>query len=125
QTMDLLETVCFHGSFSFKYSDRPNTRSADFADKVAEEVKGERLQRFQSRQDQISLERNREFLGQSVEVMVEQRSDSGIQGRTGSNHIVHFSGPAPLQPGDLAMITINHAGKHSLRGELKASSSQN
>ena len=123
QTMDLLETVRFHGSFSFKYSDRPNTRSAEFEDKVDEQVKGERLQRFQQRQDQISLERNRDFLGQTVKVMVEKVTPDSIQARTGSNHIVHFD--APLQgrqinftPGDILMVTINHAGKHSLNGEI-------
>uniref|UniRef100_UPI004057B18A tRNA (N6-isopentenyl adenosine(37)-C2)-methylthiotransferase MiaB n=1 Tax=Candidatus Electronema sp. TaxID=2698783 RepID=UPI004057B18A len=120
QTMSLLETVRFHGSFSFKYSDRPNTRSAAFPDKVDEQVKSERLERFQARQDEISLERNRDFLGRSIEVMVEGRSESGVQGRTGSNHIVHFAGPDDLQPGDLVMVTINHAGQHSLKGELTA-----
>ncbi|WP_417909216.1 tRNA (N6-isopentenyl adenosine(37)-C2)-methylthiotransferase MiaB [Candidatus Electronema sp. PJ] len=118
QTMNLLETVRFHGSFSFKYSDRPNTRSAAFPDKVDEQVKGERLEQFQARQDEISLERNREFLGKSVEVMVEGHSESGVQGRSGSNHIVHFAGQEQLQPGDLVMVTINHAGQHSLKGEL-------
>ncbi|MGX9728645.1 MAG: tRNA (N6-isopentenyl adenosine(37)-C2)-methylthiotransferase MiaB [Candidatus Electronema sp. VV] len=118
QTMSLLETVRFHGSFSFKYSDRPNTRSAAFPDKVDEQIKSERLERFQARQDEISLERNREFIGGSVEVMVEGRNESGVQGRTGSNHIVHFAGPDDLQPGDLVMVTINHAGQHSLKGEL-------
>jgi len=117
QTMSLLETVRFHGSFSFKYSDRPNTRSASFPDKVDEQVKSARLERFQARQDEISLERNREFLGRTVEVMAEGRSESGVQGRTGSNHIVHFAGPDDLQPGDLVMVTINHAGQHSLKGE--------
>ncbi|WP_417913248.1 tRNA (N6-isopentenyl adenosine(37)-C2)-methylthiotransferase MiaB, partial [Candidatus Electronema sp. TJ] len=105
QTMSLLETVRFHGSFSFKYSDRPGTRSADFPDKVDEQVKSQRLERFQARQDEISLERNQEFLGKSVEVMVEGRSESGVQGRTGSNHIVHFTGPDALQPGDIIMVT--------------------
>lgn len=120
QTMDLLETVRFHGSFSFKYSDRPNTRSADFEEKVDEQVKGERLQRFQKRQDQISLERNREFLGRTVEVIVENNSATGIQARTKTNHIVHFMA-SPVNhftPGDIVMVTINHAGKHSLNGEL-------
>jgi len=120
QTMSLLETVRFHGSFSFKYSDRPNTRSAAFPDKVDEQIKSERLERFQARQDEISLERNREFLGKSVEVMVEGRGESGVQGRTGSNHIVHFAGPDSLQPGDVVMVTINHAGQHSLKGEIAA-----
>ncbi|MCI5223049.1 MAG: tRNA (N6-isopentenyl adenosine(37)-C2)-methylthiotransferase MiaB [Candidatus Electrothrix sp. AR4] len=118
QTMDLLETVRFHGSFSFKYSDRPHTRSANFADKVDEQVKGERLQRFQNRQDEISLERNREFLDQSVEVMVEKNSASGIQARTGTNHIVHFTGSKDHLPGDLVWVNVVHAGKHSLNGEL-------
>ena len=118
--MDLLETVRFHGSFSFKYSDRPNTRSADFTDKVEEQVKGERLQRFQKRQDQISLQRNRDFIGQTVEVMVESLKPDSVQSRTGSNHIVHFT-PAQVHrftPGDIAMVTIVHAGKHSLNGDL-------
>ncbi len=116
-TMDMLETVRFHGSFSFKYSDRPNTRSADFADKVTEEVKGERLQRFQRRQNAISLERNQEFLGRTVEVMVESRTASGMEGRTGSNHIVHFNSSEELCPGDIAQVIISHAGQHSLRGQ--------
>ena len=120
QTMDLLETVRFHGSFSFKYSDRPNTRSADFGEKVDEQVKGERLQRFQKRQDQISLEHNREFLGRTVEVMVENSTAAGVKARTGTNHIVHFMA-SPVNrftPGDIAMVTINHAGKHSLNGDV-------
>lgn len=121
-TMDLLETIRFHGSFSFKYSDRPNTRSADFTDKVDDHVKGERLQRFQKRQDQISLQRNRDFIGQTVEVMVESLKPESVQSRTGSNHIVHFT-PAQVHrftPGNIAMVTIVHAGKHSLNGELAA-----
>ncbi|MGB5685298.1 MAG: tRNA (N6-isopentenyl adenosine(37)-C2)-methylthiotransferase MiaB, partial [Candidatus Electrothrix sp.] len=117
QTMDLLETVRFHGSYSFKYSDRPHTRSADFSDKVDEEVKGERLQRFQRRQDTISLERNQEFLGKTVEVMVESCSPSKAQGRTGTNHIVHFTSPVNRLPGDLVLVTVTHAGEHSLQGE--------
>ncbi|MDU9048426.1 MAG: tRNA (N6-isopentenyl adenosine(37)-C2)-methylthiotransferase MiaB [Candidatus Electrothrix sp. Rat3] len=123
QTMDLLETVRFHGSFSFKYSDRPHTRSTDFSDKVDEEVKGERLQRFQNRQDAISLERNQEFLDKTVEVMVESWSPSRAQGRTGTNHIVHFTSPTDLLPGDLALLTITHAGQHSLKGDVLVKSS--
>ena len=118
QTMELLETVRFHGSFSFKYSDRPNTRSALFSDKVDESIKGERLQRFQQRQDQISLEKNREYLGRTLEVMVEESNSSKIKARTGSNHIVHFEATTAYSPGDLVRVSIIHAGKHSLNGRL-------
>jgi tRNA-2-methylthio-N6-dimethylallyladenosine synthase len=118
QTMDLLETVRFHGSFSFKYSDRPHTRSAEFTDKVEEQVKGERLQRFQSRQDAISLERNQEMVGKTVKVMIESNISSGTQGRTGTNHIIHCTSSSDLRPGDLAFVKLTHAGQHSLKGEF-------
>jgi tRNA-2-methylthio-N6-dimethylallyladenosine synthase len=118
QTMDLLDTVRFHGSFSFKYSDRPNTRSAEFENKVDEQLKGERLQRFQKRQDQISLERNKEFVGKTVEVMVERVVDTAVQSRTGTNHIVHFESTTHCRPGDRVHVLIDHAGKHSLNGRI-------
>ena len=117
KTVDLLKTVQYHGSFSFKYSDRPFTRSADFPDKVPEKVKSERLRIFQNLQDDISLARNKEYLGRKVEVMVEANTAEAYKGRTSTNHIVHFPHPeAALSPGDLVLVTINHAGKHSLKG---------
>ncbi len=118
KTMDLLEEVRFHGSFSFKYSDRPGTRSADFPEKVPEEVKSERLHRFQSRQDQISLERNQEYLGSVQPVMIETCTEQGLKGRTPTNHIVHcpaFNGCQSYAPGDTLDLFIAHAGKHSLQ----------
>jgi len=118
QTMELLETVRFHGSFSFKYSDRPNVRSAEFSEKVAEKTKTERLARFQARQDQISLERNQEMVGSVQEVMIEHIHDQGVQARTGSNHIVHLAPLQKLRPGDLVQVTITKAGRHSLQGRI-------
>lgn len=117
-TMDLLETVRFHGSFSFKYSDRPNTRSAVYGDKVEEGVKSRRLRQFQQRQDQISLEHNKSYIGKTVKAMVESNTAQQVKGRTSSNHIVHFTSPAPLQPGDTVAVAIHHAGKHSLKATL-------
>jgi len=118
-TMDLLNQVRFHGSFSFKYSDRPHTRSAEFIDKIPEEVKGQRLMTFQSRQDEISLERNSETLGTTIEVMVEGISESAVKGRTGANQVVHMGlSSTSLNPGDLVMARIDHAGKHSLKGTI-------
>ena len=119
-TMDLLNRVRFHGSFSFKYSDRPHTRSADYADKIPEATKSARLAAFQSRQDEICFERNCEYIGKKVEIMVETNNAAGVKGRTPSNHIVHCPAPATfLSPGDLALAHIVHAGKHSLRGEIE------
>lgn len=119
-TMDLLNTVRFHGSFSFKYSDRPHTRSVDFDDKIPETLKSRRLATFQKRQDEISLERNSEYIGKKLEIMVESVRQDAVQGRTATNHVVHCpTGTAvACSPGDFLTVQIDHAGKHSLKGTL-------
>ncbi len=119
ETMTLLEKVRFHGSFSFKYSDRSGTRASTFVDKVEEGVKVARLRRFQGRQDEISLERNREYLGDVKEVMVEECSLDGLKWRTGTNHIVHLHNcTASHVAGDIIAVKIIHVGQHSLQGEI-------
>lgn len=120
-TMDLLNTVRFHGSFSFKYSDRPHTRSIDFDGKIPEALKSSRLATFQKRQDEICLERNSEYIGKKLEIMVEFVDRDTLQGRTATNHIVHCETNAAVDctPGDLLTVRIDHAGKHSLKGKLQ------
>ena len=115
-TMELLETVRFHGSFSFKYSDRPGTKAAELDGKVEELVKSERLQIFQKRQDQISLERNMGYIGQIIPVLLESSDSNGAKGRTDTNHIVHLDSKTGAEPGDLIRAEIIHAGQHSLKG---------
>ena len=119
ETMNLLEEVRFHGSFSFKYSDRPGTRASELAEKVDERVKAERLAVFQQRQDEISLLRNREYVGLAQSVMLEECGEDGGKGRTGTNHIVHFSDCRGHVAGDIVKMKIVHAGQHSLRGEIE------
>ncbi len=118
-TMRLLETVRFHGSFSFKYSDRPGTQASQFNEKVDEEIKSERLARFQKRQDEISLERNKEYVGTTKKVMIEEVSENTSKGRTDTNHIVHFTEHLPFAPGDIVDARIFFAGQHSLQGKIE------
>ena len=117
-TMDLLDRVRFHGSFSFKYSDRPGVRSCDFDGKISEQVKSERLAIFQQRQDEISLERNGAYVGSRQEIMIESTNANAFQGRAGTNHIVHVDEQTDLGPGDLVEVEIYHAGQHSLKGKI-------
>ena len=120
-TMLLLETVRFHSSFSFKYSDRPGTRAASFDNHVPEEVKSKRLTLFQKRQDEISLELNRGYIGKDLEIIVEGEGKNNLlQGRSETNHIVHFP-PIQglnLERGDIISIRIDNAGQHSLAGKV-------
>ena len=120
-TMQVVETVQYHGAYSFKYSDRPNAKAADFPDKVAEEVKTERLARLQARQEEIALAIKQAEIGKAVEVMVEGASKapaSQWSGRTGGNQIVNFSCETKLVPGELLMVEIEGACQNSLRGKM-------
>ena len=117
-TLKLLEKVRFHSAFSFKYSDRPQTRSIYFDHKVDEHIKTERLRILQERQNDISLQRNREYEGSVQSVMVEGESKNGDgqwSGRTITNIIVNFHAPA-LTPGQAVKVKITEGLLHSLRG---------
>ena len=122
ETMSLLEEVRYHGAFSFKYSDRPKTVSAGFGDKVAEEVKSARLTRLQGRQQEITLERHREFEGKMLQVMVEGESRDGAgqwSGRSAYNQVVNFDGgDGALVAGEMVSVKITEACQNSLRGVM-------
>ncbi len=115
-TMKLLNKVSFNSSFSFKYSDRPGTRSADFSDKVDEQVKSDRLQTYQKRQDEISLKRNSGFVGKRMEILVTRNEKDGFTGRTTTNHLVHVQSAKIEKPGNFCVVDIIHGGPHSLKG---------
>ncbi len=118
-TMSLLEEVQYHGSYSFKYSDRPGTRSADFENKVDEKIKSERLARFQKRQDEIGLAYNRGYVGKTIPVMIERNEFDKMVGRAETNHLVHFTDLSSCTvAGDIIDATVTHAGQHSLQGKL-------
>jgi tRNA-2-methylthio-N6-dimethylallyladenosine synthase len=119
-TLALLQEIRYHSAFSFKYSDRPNAKSVSFANKVTEPDKSARLKKLQAAQDAITLERNREYIGKTLPVMVEGESKAAsgqMSGRSETNHIVNFDGHG-LKRGDTVLVTISEGLLHSLRGVL-------
>jgi tRNA-2-methylthio-N6-dimethylallyladenosine synthase len=125
QTLDLMREAGFDQAFSFKYSPRPQTRAATFADQVPEEVKASRLARLQAVQDELTHQAQSRLLGQDLEVLVEghsKRSPLELGGRLRTNQIVNFIGPQELV-GRLARITITEAHPHSLKGRWVQGSS--
>ncbi len=136
-TLDLIKKVRFDGVYAFKYSDRPNTPSAVFPEKVDETEKAERLQQLFDLQSEISIQKNQVLVGETLTVLVEGESkkqdgtassafERGGQwtGRTSSNKIVNFAlEKKPVCPDDgiagrLVDVTIEKAFPHSLWGGL-------
>lgn len=118
-SLQALSIIQFDEMYSFKYSDRPGTKAATLAEKVAEEISQRRLQELQAYQKKITLQKNKTYEGKVVEVLVEGRSKNcpvESTGRTRTNRIVNF--PGIFSPGDLIRVKIKQAYAHSLRGEV-------
>jgi len=120
ETMTLLDEVGFASSFSFKYSQRPDTPALKLLkDEVPPEVAQARLVRLQQRQREISKALNAAMAGMTLDVLVEgpSRYDDGVVcGRTSGFQMVNFPGGLDLV-GQTVPVDIIAGFTNSLRGE--------
>ncbi len=120
ETMSLVAEVEYDGLYIFKYSPRPRTPAAAYADSIPEEVKTERFLRLQELNDRIQKRRYERYLGRTVEVLVEgtsSRSPSDYTGHTRCNKVVNFPAAAEAL-GKLVNVKITEVKSHSLYGEM-------
>lgn len=121
QTLSLTEAVRYHGMFSFKYSERPNTlASKRMPDDVGEDEKTRRIVALQQMQRRVQWELHAQAVGRTVEVLVDhtsRRRGWELSGRTSGNTVVNFPGDPGLV-GRLVPVTIRRAGPNSVWGEL-------
>jgi tRNA-2-methylthio-N6-dimethylallyladenosine synthase len=125
ETLSLMREVHFDASFAFKFSPRPGTRAADLPDQLPDAVRSARLAEVLSLQDELSLQKNRGWIGRCVEVLVDRelsKRESGLAaGRTRQNKIVHFRG-GEVEEGALENVQITEATSHHVKGVLIPSS---
>ena len=120
-TLDMVRQIRYDSAFTFAYSPRPGTKAATFTDQVRDDIKKDRLYRLIEVQNVISLEKNQELVGRSVEVLVEGKSKTNpnvLSGRTGTNKIVVFPGSLEDLYGKLVHVRINAARAWTLEGEI-------
>jgi tRNA-2-methylthio-N6-dimethylallyladenosine synthase len=116
-TLAVVRSARFDQAYTFQYSQRPGTLAATMAEQVPKEVVQERFERLVALQERISLERMREQVGSTVEILVEGLGRKGrAQGRTRTNRVVHVDGDHA--PGDFLSARIVEAHPHHLDGEL-------
>jgi tRNA-2-methylthio-N6-dimethylallyladenosine synthase len=116
-TLSLLDEVQYDCAFSFKYSPRPNTAALNLPDDITDKEKGRRLKIVQEQQKLIQYNKNAAYLGQIMEVLVDEKARSrfSLSGRTGNNKIVNFDGPETLM-GQIVRVEITGFGANSLKG---------
>jgi tRNA-2-methylthio-N6-dimethylallyladenosine synthase len=83
----------------------------------------ERFDRLVALQEAVSLRKNEEQLGRTVELLVEGSGrKGGVQGRTRTNKVVNFDGTQ--RPGQLVDVTITGAHPHHLTGRAVGAGSR-
>lgn len=125
ETMSLIQEMEYDNIFSFKYSPRPETKAAAFADQIAEQIKEERLAILQETQRDITMRKNQKMLGKVVDILVEGRSKTTegaydntvnqLMGRTSCSKIVNISG-GDAYLGKIVPVRIEKASANSLMG---------
>ncbi len=116
--MDVLEKVRFEQLFSFKYSPRPHTEAAEFADQIDNKVAGERLTRLQTRHTEILDEIMDAQLGKIHRVYFDELKSNGrVSGRSDDGKLVFVEGSEEML-GRIADVKIIKTSRGALDGVL-------
>jgi tRNA-2-methylthio-N6-dimethylallyladenosine synthase len=118
-TLSLVEEVRYADLFSFIYSPRPGTKSAEFDGEIPYESKLSRLDRLADIQRKVTRYYNEAQVGTVQKVLVEGRSkrEDQLFGRTTVNRIVNFAGDVELV-GKLVNVRIIEGYQNSQLGEV-------
>lgn len=118
-TYNLLRELKLDVAHVAMYSPRPNTASASrFPDDVPQDEKERRRQAIDALQGEVVGEINQKFLGQTVQVLVEEKSKKRWRGRTRTNKLVFFEDETREWKGQLANVKINWTGPWSMLGDV-------
>lgn len=120
-TLSLMDIVKYDFGFMFAYSERPGTPAEKrMKDDVPDEVKKRRLNEIIAKQQEHSLFRMEQFVGKTVEVLIEgnsKKSDKHWMGRNSQNAVVVFPKSENENIGDLVWVKINECTSATLLGE--------
>jgi len=130
--LDFIGTIHFDRVGAFQFSFETGTSSEVLGDPIPSEIKTERWERLMGLQRQISLERNQEFIGKQLDVLIEgqgvledeQGEQPGEQISLGRSYrdapeidgMVIVEGAAPI--GDIVRVGINGAMVYDLSAKL-------
>lgn len=123
--LDFLKEAQLDRVGCFKFSPVEGAPATEMANQVPEDVKEERFHRFMQLQQEISAERLKQKIGQTLDVIVDEIDDEGIIGRTkadapevdGLVYIENLSG-TPVKVGEFIKVIITHSDEYDLWGSF-------
>lgn len=117
ETFNAAKELQFGGLFIFKYSPRPKTFALQLKDDVSLETKQNRLSILLEESNIISKNINCNYIGKSVDVLVESFQNNICCGRNSQNLKIFFPSKEDLT-GKEVNVTIDTALANSLSGKM-------
>ena len=120
ETLSLVEEVRYDSAFTFLYSIRKGTPAAKYENQIPEDVKHERFNKLVDVINEISAEKNNEYVGRIEKVLIEgisKNDDNRLTGRTEGFKLVNLDRDDSLI-GTIVDVRITKAKTFSLEGEL-------
>lgn len=120
--LEFVEEMRFARLGVFAYSQEENTVAGEMANQIDEDIKEERLSGIMRAQLEISLESNKEKIGKTLRVLVEEQDEDGSYvGRTEFDapeidNSVLFTSQNELKAGDFVNVLIEDAFDYDLVG---------
>jgi tRNA-2-methylthio-N6-dimethylallyladenosine synthase len=127
-TLSLMNEVKYSFGYMYAYSERPGTLAGrKMEDDVTEETKLRRLQEIVALQREHSLFRTQQYVGQTMEVLVEKtskKSENDLSGRNSQNLTVVFP-KEHYKIGDFVNVKMTRCTSGTLIGEAVGYSNMN
>lgn len=118
-TMDIVEKVRFSTAFTFIYSVRKCTKAAEMP-QIPYEIKQNRIKRLIARQNEITEEISKDYVGNVYEILVEgmqEKKNGYVVGRTESGRLVSAKGDESMI-GEFKNVKITAVKNAQLLGEI-------
>jgi tRNA-2-methylthio-N6-dimethylallyladenosine synthase len=120
ETLDVVKKVGYDSLYTFIYSKRIGTPAVEYEDVISDEEKHKNFDVLVKTHMKIAYNKNLEYIGKDVEVLVEGFSKTNIKtltGRTRTNKIVNFKGDKNLI-GKLINVNIYDVKSFYLSGKI-------
>ncbi len=124
QLTDFVQQMKFDRMGVFTYSHEENTHAYSLTDDIPQEVKDERAEELMAIQQEISLEKNKEKVGNTYKVLFDRVEGGYFVGRTEfdspevDNEVLVDKKANYARVGDFANVTINTAEEFDLYGTI-------
>jgi tRNA-2-methylthio-N6-dimethylallyladenosine synthase len=118
-TYDVLDELKLDKAHLAMYSPRPGTVSdRRMEDDVAKDEKKRRHTALEELQNRVQAEINAAYLGQTVQLLVEDEQKGKWRGRTPQNKLVFFEDDSRDWKGQLVEVEVVWTGPYSMQGRL-------